>query len=139
MTHRLTVQFDAKLAFDLHLPADDVALIRDQTLIRVVVEPSSAADDCSHYSLKIRLGEGEAAQDYEQARFVHQSAATGAATCLLHYLASKKKLNVDADVFGITPLGLGSSDGHTFVPVGWTVARIEGKRVVATHGERLTD
>ena len=129
----MTIQFDATLMFDLTLPPDDLALIRDQTPLTVVVEHSTREDTCSTYSLKIRVGEGLDADEYEQARFVHRSAAEGAAKCLLQYLTSKEKLNVvptvDSDSKHLTP-----PDKQSFVPVGWTMGKVESHHTVASSG-----
>lgn len=133
----MTVQYDAKIAFDVNLPADDARLIRDQTPVSVVVDPADDRDDCSKFTLKIRVGDGDDATDYEQASFVHRSAATGAASCLLQYLQAKRDLNVAAEVsVPEPPLGLHVRPGaQTFVAVGWKMAKEEHGNVIAAHAE----
>lgn len=138
MKHRMTVQYDAKIAFDVNLPHDDARLIREQTPVGVVVDPADDRDDCSKFTLKIRVGADDVAEDYEQASFVHYSAATGAAACLLQYLQAKERLNVFPEVLGPEPLGLHARPGaQTFVAVGWQMSKGEHGHVVAKHGERV--
>lgn len=123
-THRMTIQYDARLSFNLNLPPDDAAIVRDQTLLTVIVEPSHNDETCASYDLKLRAGTGPDAQDFLQAEFVHRSAAEGAGTCLLQYLMGKKNLNVHPTV---------ETDRHrhyppdrkTFTAVGWSMSKHE--------------
>ena len=135
MTHRMTVQYEAKLTFDLSLPANDAALVRDQTQICVVVEPAEPGDSCSKFTLKIRIGEDRAAVDYVQANFVHRSAATGAASCLLQYLRSKRQLNVSPDIVGHAATSGRETHGNSFVPIGWKMDKSERGHTTASHAE----
>lgn len=54
-THRLTVQFEARLSFTLNLPHDDSTLVREQTPIRVVVERVRGANDSDDGSVSRQL------------------------------------------------------------------------------------
>jgi hypothetical protein len=54
-THRLTVQFEARLSFNLNLPHDDSALVREQTPLRVVVERVRGANDSADGNVRGRL------------------------------------------------------------------------------------
>ena len=133
----MIVQYDAKIAFDVNLPDDDARLIRLRTPVGVVVDPADDRHDCSKFTLKIRVGDGEDAEDYEQASFVHRSAALGAASCLLQYLQAKDRLNVTPTILSPTPLGLVPQASQTFVAVGWQMSKEERGQVLATHAEHV--
>ena len=135
-THRMTVQFDARLHFDLNLPHDDAALVRDQTLLTVLIEPANDDETCASYVLKLRVGGAsddshgtrgdsrDGLRELVQAEFVHRSAAEGAGQCLLQYLLAKKDLNVAAKLV-TEPHGHLPSDKQTFTAVGWSMSKHE--------------